>query len=126
MNSPHWYEIVIGCLGVAGGCLLASWTLWFAVHDRNWLMAIVGLGAVVFTAGVVFQQAQAAAGSPTNLWTASITVPVIGVAISQVAVVGLLMALVGTSLVLFFERVVPEDLRWHPRPRRWLDEDDRV
>ena len=126
MNSPHWYDVVIGCLGAAGGCLLASWTLWYAVHDRNWLMAIVGAGAVIFTAGVVFQQAQAAAGSPVNIWTASITVPVIGVVISQVAVVGLLVALVGTSLVLFFERVVAEEVRWRPAASRRLDEDDRV
>jgi hypothetical protein len=126
MTAPHWYEVVIGCAAVICGCLLASWTLWFAVHDRNWLMAVIAAGAVIFVAGVVFQQAPATAGSTVNLWTASITVPIVEIVISQVAVAGLLVALVGISLVLFFERVIPEDARRRPALHRPLEEDDRV
>lgn len=123
---PHWYEVVIGCLAVIGGALLAAWALWVVRHTRNWLLLIVGIGALLFVAGVAGQQAPAGPGIPGNAWTASIVIPLLGIAVSGVAVAGLLAVLVGVSLSLFFERVIPEEARWRPQPPRPLDEDDAV
>jgi hypothetical protein len=41
-------------------------------------------------------------------------------------VAGVVLILLGLSLVLFLERVVPEEKRYRPSPQRPLDEDDTV
>jgi hypothetical protein len=43
-----------------------------------------------------------------------------------VTVAGLILGLLGLSLILFVERVVPPEQRWKPPPPRGLDEDDSV
>jgi hypothetical protein len=43
-----------------------------------------------------------------------------------VTLIGLIIGLVGLSLILFLERVVPPEQRWTPPPPRSLDEDDSV
>jgi hypothetical protein len=127
VTPPHWYEILLGCFAVIAACGVAAWAFWYGFRDGNWLLHIVGAGSTIFAAGVVGQRAPAdITGRPASIWDASIGLPGIPITISQVTVAGLLVILLGLSLVLFLERVVPPEERWQPPPPRPLEDDDSV
>lgn len=124
-EPPHFYEVVIACAAVVIGCIVACWAAWQARQSGNWLLYVVAAGATLFVAGIVGQQVPRSDGAG-SVWTASIVIPLTGLAVSGVAIAGLLILLVGLSLVLFFERVVPEEARWRPPPQGALEDDDTV
>jgi hypothetical protein len=68
----------------------------------------------------------AATDRPASVWDLSIKVPLIPLYLDTVTIAGLIVGLLGLSLILFVERVVPPEERWKPSPPRGLDEDDSV
>ncbi len=114
-------DVVIGIVCAVIGCLATAAALHAARRTRNWLFLVCALGALVFTAGVagqrVFPSEDARKADPFNAahhtpgaWEAGVSIPVIDVSATPVAVGGLLLAIVGLSLVLFFEAVPEGDL----------------
>ena len=125
--SPSVAQILLASVTVMAGCSMAAFSFWYAVRHRNWLLHIVGAGGVLFVAGLVGERGPVAGtGRPGTVWDLSINVPVLSVTVDQVTVAGVVLILLGLSLVLFLERVVPEEKRYRPSPQRPLDEDDTV
>jgi hypothetical protein len=129
-------QILLGIFAVLAGCLAATTAFYAGRQTGNWLYFICAAGAVAFVAGVVGQRvfpsasavahlgAAAAAVSTPGPWDAGVSLPLIGVRVTPVAIGGLLFGVVGLSLVLLFERIpgiprAPVALR----PSRLEDED---
>ncbi|MGA8014659.1 MAG: hypothetical protein WCB85_01935 [Candidatus Dormiibacterota bacterium] len=127
MNSPYWYQIATASLVVLACCVASAFCFWYAVRQRNWLFHIVAVGTAVVVAGIVGER-NVVQGTrrPGSVWDLSIKVPGLPLNVDQVTVAGLIIALLGLSLVLFLERVVPVEQRWRPPPARPLDEEDSV
>ena len=135
--SPSGGDILVGVLFVVGGCLAAAVSVEMARRSRNWLFVIIAVGSAALVAGIVGQRtfpsdddkarfgADAASRLTPGPWDAGVSIPVIGIHATPVALGGFLLALAGLALVLFFEPVPSgEDrpaLRSHP-----LEEDDAV
>jgi hypothetical protein len=125
--SPEWYQIVVASAAVLLACAVAAYCFWFAVRHRNWLFHIPGVGAVLFVVGLVGERnVVVATGRPSSVWDLSIKIPLVPLSVDWVTVVGLIVGLLGVSLILFMERVVPPEQRWNPPPPRGFDEDDSV
>jgi hypothetical protein len=135
---PMVGQVVLGIIAVLAGCLATTSAAVAARHTGNWLYVICALGAAAFVAGVVGQRVfpspdaiarfgqTSAASSIPGPWDAGVLLPIIGVRITPVALGGLLVAAVGLSLVLLFERV-PGSARV-PVPVRAsrLEDDDSI
>ena len=125
--SPHWYQIVLASIAVLVACAVSAYCFWFAVRHRNALFHIPGVGATLVVVGLVGERnVVAATGRPASVWDLSIKIPLIPLYLDVVTLIGLIIALLGLSLILFVERVIPPDQRWTPPPPRSLDEDDSV
>jgi hypothetical protein len=116
-------DVVVGSICVILGCIAAAAAIHAARRTRNWLFYICALGAVAFTVGIVGQRVFpgedalkrdpfGAAKATPGVWDAGVQIPLVGLQATPLAVGGFLVAVVGLSLVLFFE-VVPTD-----EPRR--------
>jgi hypothetical protein len=116
-------DVVVGVLCVMAGCAAAAASVHAARHTRNWLFYVCALGATAFVVGVVGQRVFPSEDSlkrdpfgankqTPGVWDAGVQIPVIGIQATPLAVGGFLVAVVGLSLVLFFE-VVPSE---HARP----------
>jgi hypothetical protein len=112
-------DVVIGALCVMLGCIAAAASVYAARRTRNWLFYICALGAAGFVVGVigqrVFPSEDALKRDPfgatkqtPGVWEAGVQIPVTGLQATPLTVGGFLVAVVGLSLVLFFE-VVPSD-----------------
>ena len=129
-------QVLLGIFAVLAGCLATTTSVHAGRQTGNWLYFICAAGAVAFVAGVVGQRvfpsatavahlgAAAAAVSAPGPWDAGVSLPIIGVRVTPVAIGGLLFGAVGLSLVLLFERV-PGIARTSVvlRPSRLEDED---
>ncbi|MBV8300801.1 MAG: hypothetical protein JOY68_02640 [Candidatus Dormibacteraeota bacterium] len=126
---PSVGDVVIGSLAVAIACVGGVAALTAAVRGGNWFGYVCALGCAAFVAGVVGQRSYPApGGTPSTApgpWDAGVTIPLIGLHLTPVAVAGLLAAAVGLSLLLLFERV-PDGAVVAPAPLPPLDEDDTV
>jgi hypothetical protein len=109
-----------------------------AVWQGNWLFLFCAVGSAAVVAGLAGQRVfpsddlkrqlgdQAAGNQTPGPWDAGISIPVIDVKVTPVAVGGFFLALAGTSVVLFLE---PADRGRSPRRQRVLpslDEEDAV
>jgi hypothetical protein len=114
---PTVAQVVLGIIAVLAGCLATTSAVVAARHTGNWLFFICALGAAAFVAGVVgqrvfpsasavarFGQSSASVSIP-GPWDAGVLLPIVGIRVTPVAISGLLVAAVGLSLVLLFERV---------------------
>jgi len=114
---PTPEQVVIGIFAVVAGCLAVT-TSWYAGRQTgNWLYYVCTLGSLAFVVGVVGQRvfpspsavarlgAVAASTSVPGPWDAGVSLPLVGIRVTPVAIVGLLVAAVGLSLVLLFERI---------------------
>ncbi len=133
MPFTDLHDVVLGSLCVLLGCVAAAASVHAARRTRNWLFYVCALGATAFVVGVVGQRSfpgedaqkrnpLGAARATPGVWDAGVQIPVIGIEATPLAVAGFLVAVVGLSLVLFFE-VVPsgeEPARVEPAG---LDED---
>jgi hypothetical protein len=110
-------QVILGIITVLAGCLATTSAVVAARHTGNWLFFICALGATAFVAGVVgqrvfpspdavarFGQSSASLSIP-GPWDAGVLLPIVGIRVTPVAIGGLLVAAVGLSLVLLFERV---------------------
>jgi hypothetical protein len=113
---PTPEQVVIGILAVLAGCLAVTTSAYAGRQTRNWLYYICTVGSLAFVVGVVGQRVfpspsavarlgAAASASAPGPWDAGVSLPLIGIRVTPVAIVGLLVAAVGLSLVLLFERV---------------------
>jgi hypothetical protein len=125
-GAPLWYQVALASLTVLIACSVGAWAFWSAVRHRNWLLHVVGVGCAVFVAGLVGERNTPPAGRSPSVWDLSIQLPGLPLKVDQLTIAGVVIALLGLSLVLFFERVVPAEQRWVPPPGRPFDEDDAV
>ncbi len=118
-------DVVIGILSVVAGALLVSVSVFLAQRSRNWLHLVTAAGGLLGVAGVIGQRTTSP-GAALGPWDAGLTVPVVGVRLDVVTAAGIVIALVGATLTLLFERVPRR--RDPPRPlvHRALEEDDSV
>jgi len=125
--SPPWYQIVLASTAVLVACTVSAYCFWFAVRHHNSLFHLPGVGSALVVIGVIGERnVVASTGRPASVWDLSIKVPLIPLYLDTVTVAGLILGLLGLSLILFVERVVPPEQRWKPPPPRGLDEDDSV
>jgi hypothetical protein len=130
-------DVFLGATGVVLGCVAGAAALRSGHRSGNWFAYLCALGCAAFVAGIAGQRTfpsaatiqrlgqTAAAGSLPGPWDAGVSLPVVSIRLTPVAVGGFLVAAVGLSLLLLFERV-PDPARpvW-PQSRR-LDDDDTV
>jgi hypothetical protein len=135
---PTIGQVLLGSLAVLAGCLATTSAVVAGRQTGNWLYFICALGSLAFVAGIVGQRvfpspsavarlgAAAANTSTPGPWDAGVSLPLIAVRVTPVAIAGLLVAAVGLSLVLLFERI--PGIARPPVPRRSsrLDDDDSV
>ena len=135
---PTPEQIVIGIIAVLAGCLAVTSSTYAGRRTGNWLYYVCTVGSLAFVAGVVGQRVfpspaaiarfgpVAASGSSPGPWDAGVSLPLIGIRVTPVAIVGLLVAAIGLSLVLLFERI-PSTARATVAGRTSrLDDDDSV
>lgn len=119
MAFTDLHDVIVGSLCVLLGCVAAAASVHAARRTRNWLFYICALGAAAFTLGVVGQRSfpsedaqkrnpLGASRQTPGVWDAGVQIPLVGLQATPLAVGGFLVAVVGLSLVLFFE-VVPAD-----------------
>jgi hypothetical protein len=135
---PTPAQVVIGIIAVLAGCLAMTTSVAAARQTGNWLYYICSVGSLAFVAGVVGQRvfpspaaiaklgASAAATSAPGPWDAGVSLPLISIRVTPVAIVGLLVAAVGLSLVLLFERIPGTVRIAAPTPTSRLEDDDSV
>ncbi|HZS13630.1 MAG TPA: hypothetical protein VFC09_03435 [Candidatus Dormibacteraeota bacterium] len=116
------HDVVVGSLCVILGCAAAAASVHAARRTRNWLFYVCALGAAAFVVGIVGQRVfpsedlqkrdpLGASRHTPGVWDAGVQIPVIGLQATPLAVGGFLVAVVGLSLVLFFEVVPSEEHR---------------
>jgi hypothetical protein len=117
---PTIGQVLLAVIAVLAGCLATTSAVVAGRHTGNWLYFICALGALSFVAGVVGQRVfpspaavaqlgpSAASVSTPGPWDAGVLLPIVGIRVTPVAIGGLLVAAVGLSLVLLFERVPGE------------------
>jgi len=129
-------DVVIGIVCVLAGCGVAAASVHAARRTRNWLFLVCAVGGLAFAVGVAGQrvfpsedaqrlQGTLASHHTPGPWESGVQIPVIGVDATPVAVGGFLLAVVGLSLVLFFE-AVPEGDRPEPAPLEPIEDGDAV
>ncbi len=134
---PTPEQVVIGILAVLAGCLAVTTSAYAARQTGNWLYYICTVGSLAFVVGVVGQRVfpspaaiarlgSAAAASAPGPWDAGVSLPLIGIRVTPVAIVGLLVAAVGLSLVLLFERIPAKAREAVPARASQLEDDDSV
>jgi hypothetical protein len=135
---PTPEQIVIGIVAVLAGCLAVTTSAHAGRQTGNWLYFICTIGSLAFVAGVVGQRVfpspaaiahfgpVAASTSSPGPWDAGVSLPLIGIRVTPVAIVGLLIAAVGLSLVLLFERIPATAGATVPARASRLDDDDSV
>lgn len=135
---PTPEQVVIGILAVLAGCLAVTTSAYIGRQTGNWLYYLCTAGSLAFVVGVVGQRvfpspaavarlgATAASTSVPGPWDAGVSLPLIGIRVTPVAIVGLLIAAVGLSLVLLFERVPGAVRPAAPVRTSRLEDDDSV
>jgi hypothetical protein len=130
-------DVILAIFSVLLGAIAAASAIYFGFRSGNWLAYICGVGCVAFVAGIAGQQtfpsasaiarlgASAAQSSSPGPWDAGVSLPFVTIRMTPVAIVGLLVAAVGLSLLLLFERI-PDPTPAARRPLRSLEEDDAI
>ena len=135
---PTPEQIVIGIIAVLAGCLAVTSSAYGGRRTGNWLYYVCTVGSLAFVAGVVGQRVfpspaaitrfgpVAASASSPGPWDAGVSLPLIGIRVTPVAIVGLLIAAVGLSLVLLFERIPGPGVATATARTSRLEDDDSV
>lgn len=135
---PTPEQVVIGIVAVLAGCLAMTSSAYAGRQTGNWLYFICTVGSLAFVAGVVGQRAfpspeaiarlgsAGAATSAPGPWDAGVSLPLVGIRVTPVAIIGLLLAAVGLSLVLLFERVPGTVRAAVPARASRLEDDDSI
>ena len=135
---PTPEQVALGIVAVLLGCLAITSAAYAGRHSGNWLYFICALGSLAFVVGVVGQRvfpspsavarlgAAAAASSAPGPWDAGVSLPIIGIRVTPVAIVGLLIAAIGLSLVLLFERIPSRFMVAATASASRLEDDDSI
>jgi hypothetical protein len=111
---PTAAQVVIGTLTVGLACVGAAYAVHAVVRGHR-LWAVCATGCLLVVLGVVGQRTFPSADAVARLgrdeaarqlpgaWEAGVGIPVVGLHVTPVTLVGLLLAVAGISLVLFFE-----------------------
>lgn len=131
---PSPADVILGIAAVVVACLAGAFAVQAACHGRRlWLVCTAGCAAAA--AGVVGQRTfpsedivtrlgkDAAARQVPGPWDAGVGIPILGLHLTPVTLLGILLAIAGLSLVLFLEPAVPSGHPGRPAP---LEEDDQV
>src|ERR1700694_3349279 len=107
-DHPGIGDVVLASVSVSIGCIAAAAAIRAGYRSGNWFAFLCAAGCVAFVAGVTGQRTFPSAA-----------------AVTPVAVIGILVAALGLSLLLLFERIPDRVPASWPQPRR-LEEDDSV
>jgi len=133
---PTAAQVVIGSATVAVALVIAAYAI-RAVLQGHRLWAVCAAGCLLVVVGVVGQRTFPSADAVSKLgqdaasrqlpgaWDAGVGIPLVGLHVTPVALVGLLLTVAGTSLVLFFEAPSADPGASGPALPR-LEEDDAV
>lgn len=136
-QPPSPPDVVIAIIAVVAGCAAGAAAAYSAWRTGNWLGYACAAGCATFVVGIAgqrtFPSADAVRAMGQTLaqtsrpgpWDAGVSLPLIGLRITPVTLVGLLLAALGVSLLLLFEHV-PEPGRIRGARHRQLEEDDAV
>ena len=136
-QPPAVGDVILAIAAVLVGCVAGAYAAYAGWRSRNWIAYLCAAGCAAFVAGIVGQRvfpsqsAIAALGQDLAMssrpgpWDAGVSLPLIGVRITPVALGGLLIAAFSLSLVLLFEHVI-DPSRIRVTQHRRLDEDDAV
>ena len=102
--------VMLGCAGVCLQLLVCGAPSELALPRH------LGWGRRLSSSGLVGERNCWRAGRPDSVWVLSVKVPLVPLYLDEVTIAGLIVALLGLSLVLFLERVVPPERRWTPPP----------
>jgi formate hydrogenlyase subunit 3/multisubunit Na+/H+ antiporter MnhD subunit len=123
--APTPGSVILGVGAVLAGALVATVSASLARHTRNWLHHLGTIGGLLIVAGVAGQRT-VADGVALGPWDAGIGIPLIGVRLDPVAAAGIVIALLGLTLVLLFERVPDGSDLARPLVHRSVEDDDAV
>ena len=136
-QPPAPADVIIAITAVLAGCVAGAAALHSAWRSGNWLGYLTGLGCAAFVVGIAGQRTFPSAAAVRALgqalaqtsrpgpWDAGVSLPLIGLRMTPVTLVGLLVAALGVSLMLLFEHV-PDPGRVRVVRHRRLEEDDAV
>lgn len=136
-QPPQPTDVVIAIVAVVAACVLGATAVYSAWRTGNWLGYLSALGCATFVAGIAGQRTFPSAAAVRALgqtvaqasrpgpWDAGVSLPLTGLRITPVTLVGLLLAALGVSLMLLFEHV-PDPGRVRVVRHRPLEEDDSV
>ena len=136
-QPPAPTDVVIAIIAVVAGCVLGATAAYSARTTGNWIGYVCAIGCATFVVGIAgqrtFPSAQAvrtlgqalAQTSRPGPWDAGVSLPLIGLRMTPVSLVGLLVAALGVSLMLLFEHV-PDPGRVGAVRHHRLEEDDAV
>ena len=133
---PTAAQVVIGSVTVAVACVIAAYATRSVLRGHR-LWAVCAAGCMLVVVGVVGQRTFPSADAVSKLgrdeaarrlpgaWDAGVGIPLVGLHVTPVTLVGLLLTVAGTSLVLFFEAPPAEPVAAGP-PLPRLEDDDAV
>jgi len=136
--QPSAADVLIGSAAVAVFCVAGAYAGRAALGRGNRLWLVSAVGCLLVVLGVIGQRTfpsadatsrygkDAAARQVPGPWDAGVGIPVINLHLTPVALVGLLLAVAGTSLVLFFEAPPPRDAGARGGGLAALEDDDAV
>jgi hypothetical protein len=136
-QPPAPTDVLIAIIAVLAGCVLGATVAYSAWRTGNWLGYACALGCAAFVAGIAGQRTFPSADAVRALgqslaqtsrpgpWDAGVSLPLIGLRITPVTLVGLLVAALAISLMLLFKHV-PDPARTRTVHHRQLEEDDAI
>lgn len=136
-QPPAPADVIVAIIAVFAGCIAGAAAVYSAWRSGNGLGYLTGLGCAAFVIGIAGQRSFPSAAAVRTLgqalaqtsrpgpWDAGVSLPLIGLRMTPVTLVGLLVAALGVSLMLLFEHV-PDPARVRVIRHRPLEDDDAV
>ena len=136
-QPPTPGDVVVAIVFVLIGCVAGAAAAYSGWRAGNWLAYISALGCAAFVAGIAGQRTFPSGAAVQTLgqalaqtsrpgpWDAGVSLPVVGIRITPVTLVGLLVAALSLALLLLFEHV-PDASRIRVTRHRALEEDDSI
>ena len=136
-QPPAPTDVIIAIIAVVAGCIAGAAAVYSAWRSGNGLGYLTGIGCTAFVIGIAGQRTFPSAAAVRALgqalaqtsrpgpWDAGVSLPLIGLRMTPVTLVGILVAALGVSLMLLFEHI-PDPARVRVVRHRPLEEDDAV
>lgn len=136
-QPPTPGDVILAIIAILVGCAAGAVAAHAAWRNGNWLGYLCAAGCAAFVVGIAAQRTFPSAAAVRALgqalaqtsrpgpWDAGVSLPLVGIRITPVSVVGLLLTALSVSLILLFEHV-PDPARIRVVRHRPLEEDDTV